>query len=398
MNGFERVSYKVKEYKFDFTGDKEDVAVNAVRFVETDIAASVTPLRFYKADGRIFAYCSGGALVEFISGSAVATGFTSQTPPLVIPLTVSGTRTVLFVGGSSAMMNGNAVTGVPYGNSFAFCGGRLFIANGRKVYYSAELNYTDFRTGTGYGGFVETEAEDGDVIYIARISNKLIILCERAVYELSPYGESYEFTLKRVCALGAIAAANSACKAGDGLCFSGEGSFFLFSGDKVKLIGTDLKRYDISEMKAATFDDGLYLLPFVSGGKNLVYVYDAACGKTAVISAGRFTPVGAFGYADGETYFYRAAKPENGFAAGGFNGEFDFGTCRKKAVCGIEAHISGSGEIEVNGEGSYRATLTEKCNAVSCFVHGRSFKIAFVNASADFRIYGLTVKYVIFGG
>ena len=399
MNGFNKVSYKVRTFKRDFTKEREAVLLNAVKYCETTIPVlGYMPVKVYRVNGFVYVYCDDKSVIKITSRSSFqSTGFTSEVPPLIISVIRNGARKVLFVGTNSAEIDGQSVD-VPFGESYAeFCG-RLFIAAGRKIYYSAEFDRTNFSEGLDFGGFIETDVQAGNIVCLAVASGKLAVLCEHALYELSPFGESFGWTLSRITDKRFNATTGSACGTENGMCFISDGVLYLLSDGKITAVGKELNEYAVTETAKAEFYDGLFVLPFVSGEKSFIYLYDVASGKTAVKECGACVPAGAYGYLYGSNVLLVLKKQDGEITVSGADGEYDFGTCLKKAVLGVEAHINGYATINIEGEGVFRATINDRCNAVSCFVHGRSFKIAFTDVSEDFKIYGLTVKYTVYGG
>ena len=211
MNGFNKVSYKVRTFKRDFTKEREAVLLNSVNYCETTIPASgYTPVKVYRVNGSVYVYCDDNGVIKLTTRGFQSTGFTSEVPPLIISVIKNGARKVLFIGTNSAEIDGQSVD-VPFGESFAYLGDRLFIASGRKIYYSAEFDWTNFSVGLDFGGFIETDVQSGNIVCLAVHSGKLAVLCEHALYELSPFGESFGWTLSRVTDKRFNAAHGAAC-------------------------------------------------------------------------------------------------------------------------------------------------------------------------------------------
>ena len=296
------------------------------------------------------------------------------------------------VSDSTAVAGETSVSGIPYGTSSAFCGGRLFIADGDKIKYSGEFDFTDFSVGLTFGGFIALDGADGEALFLAEDSGKLYVIAEHAVYRVSPYGEQFEFVSEKLSTFRLDVKKGTVYQTGNSVGFISGDDFCVLSGGKVKRAGKA-----ISGCLGATFGiaggfDGLYVLPVNLGTNKYVYLYDTENGTEALRDASGFTVAGRYAAKTNDAYLYKLAvglKP--------YSGEYDFGSCAQKSVSKVEAHITGSADIVVSGDGVFRATLTEKCNAASCFVHGRTFAIDFENASADFKPISLAVHYVIHG-
>lgn len=394
MNGFSAVNLKTQVYKRDFTDQSADAFF--LHLIDTGIsAAGITPLKFYRAGGDLYAYCSDKTLKKAANGGFTNTGFTSNVVPLVVSVIHNGAKKPLFIG-DTAVIDGQTISGVPYGADCEFFGGRLFIADGNTVRFSEEFDFTDFTVGLSFGGFIKVGEESGNVLRFAADGGKLYVICERAVYALTPYGNQYDFTMEKVSAFALDVAANSVFTVGNRTCFVSGNAFCVLCGGKVKKAGKeDLSGFNF---KPAGGQGGVYVLPLVSGGNEYVYAYDTVSEKEIFTAADGFSVSGGYAVKSADNKLY-ALKVKTGTetATAEYSGEYDLGSCRKKAVSRVEAHIRGNATIVVRGDGEFRAALTEKCNGVSCFIHGRSFYIGFENASEDFKAYNIAVHYTIYG-
>ena len=397
MNEFERVSYKSRVYEREF-GDNVKPS-SAARFKKTQVNVSgITPVKFYDVNGDTYVYCNDNALKKIVDNAPVSTGFTSSVVPLVAPVIKSGVKTVMFISNSAAEIGNDSISGVPYGNACVFMAGRLFIADGDKIKFSGEFDFTDFTVGLNFGGFLQVGKEDGDVLYLSDDCGKLCVLCEHAAYIVTPYGEEYEFKMEKVSSFALDVKKNTVINAGNRICFISGDGLCTFVGGKIKRAGETIGSIVVSSFGIAGENNGLYVLPLTSGSRAYVYVYDTVAEREILQALTGYTVYGGYAKKTGDSYLYKITTlTDADTVAADYSAEYDFGSCRKKSVCRVEAHIRGTADIVVTGDGYFRATLTEKCNAVSCFVHGRSFTIGFENASADFKLYRLSVQYIIYG-
>lgn len=397
MNGFSGVSYKTRVFEKKF-GERTEES-RGIYYTATSVSVSgVTPVRFYNADGEIYVYCADKSVVKVANNAVVSANFSSDVPPIIAPVMINGVKTTLFISDVGAKAGGETLTGVPYGKSCAFCADRLFIACTDRIKYSTEFDYTDFTTGLTFGGFIKTDDADGEVLFLAEDGGKLYAVCKRAVYVIKPYGEEYGFYSERISAFALDVKENTVFKTGNRICFISGNDLCVMVGGKIKVAGDALSALSVTAFGYAGGNNGLYVLPVTVGDNRYVYAYDTVKDAEILQLAGDYTVFGGYAVKTGAGTLYEISdRVERSTVAETYSGEYDFGTCAKKAVCKVEAHISGSAEISVTGDGVFRALLTEKCNAVSCFVHGRSFAVSFENASEDFRLYRLTVHYVIYG-
>lgn len=432
MNEFYKVSYKSKEFVRDFIKNEqaESTPETPTTETQTNFIADIsfnpttlprngfTPVKFYDfADGR-YAYCNNYYIKKVYQGVFTSVSIYSDYLPLIAPIVYNGEKQFLVVGKRNsqvrALVGSTEVTGVPFGVSCAIAAGRLFIGDKNRVYFSREFAYTDF---TG-GGFIDLDKDDGDIVFLAEAEGVLYVLCKHSVYKLSPLGEKYDFNLKKINSCYIDVRENSVCECFDTIFFtSGDTVFSLIDG-KVKQVGEKLKFKTFTNGIAGT-SDGLYLLPVTISGENFVYFYDQITGTENLKSAGDRIVTGkyAFKTTDGviariektvteETVVLNSVAENDSVETSetetedteDYDGEYDFGTCLKKAVTRVEAHITGSATISIVGDGFKTATLTEKCNSFSCFIHGQSFSVTFTNRSADFSVVKLKIKYVVYGG
>ncbi|MBP5465938.1 MAG: hypothetical protein J6Y43_00020 [Clostridia bacterium] len=395
MNGFNAVKLKTHIFRRDFTDKSSETSV--VRFVKTAVsAAGITPVKFYNACGDVYAYCSDRTLKKAVNGAFVNTGFTSDAVPLIAPVIYNGNSAALFIGDGTASVGGVSVSGVPYGSDCAFFGGRLFIADGNAVRFSEEFDFTDFTVGLSFGGYIKVGKECGDVLHFAADGGKLYVICEKGIYALAPYGNQYDFTMEKVSAFALDVKADSVFTVGNRTCFLSGDAFCVLCGGKVKKTGKE----DFSGFTAKTAGgtDGVYVLSLISDGTEYVYVYDTVSGKETLMIADGFSVSGGYAVNLNDGYLYTLnVRTETATLTTEISGEYDFGTCRKKAVSKVETHIRGSATLTVRGDVVFRAAVSGKCNSVPCFVHGRNFYIGFENASADFKAYNIAVHYTIYG-
>ena len=95
MNDFNKVSYKTRVYKRDFT-DVNKLSSYASFFRTTLNAAGIVPVRIYDVNGEIYAYCGDKTLRKATNGSFASTGFTANVIPLVVPIILNGVNKTLF--------------------------------------------------------------------------------------------------------------------------------------------------------------------------------------------------------------------------------------------------------------------------------------------------------------
>lgn len=397
MNAFQSVSLDKKTFKRDFTDTVK--TVNELGYTRTDVVAEgFSPVKFYRCNGETYAYCTDKNIRKTVGNGFTSVNFTSDVIPLILAVTVGGAKKVMFVSDLTSEIDGETVSGIPYGAAGAFCGGRLFIADGYKLRYSGEFDFTDFSVGLDFGGFIEVDKDAGEILYLSESGGELYVVCEHAAFTLSPYGEPYEFKMEKIVSFGLSVVENTVFGSGGYIGFISGKDFCVLTSGKIKKAGDALGSYPAATAGVAGGVDGLYVLPFEVGASKYAYVYDFTTGKEAAQSVDGYTVAGGYAVKSDDDRLYRVTfGSKTVTATNAYSEKYDFGTCAKKAICRIEAHIRGNCRLTVKGDGTFTSTITENCNSVSCFVHGRSFDITFDMQSADFKLYRLSAQYVIYG-
>lgn len=397
MNGFDKVSYKTHVFKRDFTDQIK--TVNQLTFTRTTIATvSTSPVKFYHCNGETYGYSTDKKIRKIVGNDYVVQDFTSNVVPLILPVIVNGEKKVMFVSDETAKIDNQTVSGVPYGSSGIFCAGRIFIADGNKLKYSAEFDFVNFSVGLDFGGFIELDKDAGEILYLSKNGDDLYVIAEHAIFSFSPYGKPYEFKLERIPTFGLSIWKNSVFGENGVVGFLNGKDFCMLSSGKVKFISNTMNTVGNFTLGVADGYNGFYALPFTVNRVNHVFAYDFGLKKEILEQVSSWSVSGEYASKITDIRFYRTSiSTATVTVPATYDGEYDFGSCAKKSVCGVEAHITGSADIVISGDGVFRATLTEKCNRASCFVHGQSFNISFENASSDFKLLSLALSYVIHG-
>ncbi|MBO4251966.1 MAG: hypothetical protein J5911_04840 [Clostridia bacterium] len=402
MNGFSKVSYKTRVYKREFSDAVR--TADKFTFTRTTIAnASATPVKFYHCNGEIYGYSTDKKIRKVNGNEYTYQDFTSNVLPLILPVIVNGEKKVIFISDETAKIGNQTITGVPYGNSGVFCAGRLFIADGNRIRYSEEFDFVNFNVGLEFGNFIEVDLDAGEILYLAKNGDDISVVAEHALFNLSPYGKPFEFKVDRIPSFRLSVVKNSVYGEGGWIGFMSGNDFCVFSGGKVKNVSKVMHTVGNYTIGVAGGYHELYVLPYTANRLSYVFAYDFSFKKEVLEklttdALNTYTVAGEYASRITDIRFYRTSiETVKETASASYDGEYDFGSCAKKSVCKVEAHIDGSAEIVISGDGEYRAAITEKCNAVSCFVHGRLFNITFENASSDFKLYKLVINYVIHG-
>ena len=434
MNGFNKVSYKQRKFVMEFVKPEpsaqeetqetqyETIKTSDIVFTATSLSRNGFSLvKAYDAAGSRYFYCNNKYIEKIVNNVFRGMSFYSDKPPVILPVVHNGETKVLVVGKYNDQVNATvgdtSVSGVPFGTAYAVVAGRLFIGDKSRLNFSKPFDFTEFSHELGSGGFIDLDADDGDIIYLAEAQGVLYVFCKHCIYKLSPLGEEYDFTLKKISTCYLNIREKSVCECFDTVYFASDDAIFAFSGDKVKQVGEGLKFLTFTNGYAGVAD-GIYILPVTLSGANKIYIYDGASGTEKLKDANGYTLCGNYAYKSADNVIYRIGRTvveetvaietagvtsgESGSAQTTeetdlFDGDYDLGTCLKKAVTGVEAHVAGSATMNIEGEGFKTVTLTGACNAFTCFLHGKNFHITFTNRSQDFFISKLTIKFITYG-
>lgn len=397
MNDFAKVSYKPRVFKRNFSDTVK--IVDKLTYTRTSVATlSTSPVRFYRCNGDTYAYCTDKKVRKIQGMEFLFQDFTSNVVPLILPVIINGEKKVMFVSDETAKIDGQTVSGVPYGCSGAFQAGRLFIADGSKLRYSDDFDFVNFSVGLDLGGFIELDQDAGEIVYVAKNGDDLYVIAEHAIFSLSPYGNPYEFQMKRLPTFGLSIVKNTVFGENGIIGFMNGRDFCVLSSGKIKFVSAALNTFGNYTVGVADGYNRLYVLPLTLNRVNYVFAYDFELKKEILEPMGNYVVAGEYAAILTDIRFYRTSiNAVTETVSDPYDGEYDFGTCARKSVCKVEAHITGSAEMVIAGDGVYRATITERCNCVSCFVHGRIFNVNFTNTSSDFKISQLVITYVIHG-
>ncbi len=384
--------------------------------------------RTYFAGGKLFVYCSDGAVYECVKeGSgvfttynfvkALETAFAAE--PLVIPITDSGEGKTLIVGKEGATVLGvNAETGektseaadVPYGSFFAICAGRLFIADGRELFFSESYDCTNFSTGVSGEGEIIADGECGDIIALSAVGEELYILCKRRILVLSPKGDIAEWTLKKAATQGFSAEAGFAAGCGKHLVFISGKRLYKYDSSGLKVAKSKLNdRYsDLKETAGSA--DGAFLIPLFYGSGEKTYVYDPETEEEFLLPKyyGLSRTGGYCTDYDGKKIYKLTSGLTNdggGGVAGGAGGfdepacqlgtNYDFGSYANKNLIKVVVKTRGAGTVSIRGDSATKSfDLASGYTELNVGIVSRRFRLDFGATSENFEPQAIRFTYV----
>ncbi len=235
--------------------------------------------RIYRAawDGRFYAYASGSLYVReegaFVrrSGCTVPSdivGFisregTAQTYAVcrdeTYKINYNGTETVSALGG---------------GDCAALYNERLFSAKGDRVAYTQALTPQSAGVGVQGRGYIDLPHENGNILRMTGLENKLFLFRERGISYLRVLGDNLNFNAGSVtCSFGRLNA-RSVAKCGGKIAFLSESGFFLFDGTVCERISvSDDIDFTVSA-EGAGQGGKYYAAVTLKSGERALFAYD----------------------------------------------------------------------------------------------------------------------------
>ena len=399
----ESVSVKNKTYKLDF---KDCFAVNLAvdkngvydGYGLTEIAKVfklTNAVAVYNADNKYFIYCNDGSVYQVTAISRVYMGNAGGSPPRLISVLSGNTVKYLFVGKNSFYINGAAVD-IPAASVATLHNGRLFTANGRVVTFSKPVDFENNSVSlTPYGTLGVCERA-GNVVGFYSDSDKLAIICEHAIYNLTAFGESIDFNFERLNISALDVKANSIVCFNDGCIFLSGEKLYKYSNGKITVQETLLNNFNFTVCGSAAQKDGIYLLPVTVNGENYIYALNNMDGRESFIATTSAI------IADGGLIL--SGGVVNKLTDSGFMGErilstnpIDFGISGVKTVCVISASVGADCTLKVKGDfGEKRYSLKTGGNIIKTNLKSQAFTFSLSSANG-FTVKNFNVKYRLKG-
>lgn len=234
--------------------------------------------------------------------------------------------------------------------------GRLFAVdteNAFKLRWSGGGDGADWTEGVDGAGSVCIDGARGGILNVVPYKQKLALLCGQGIALFNAYGNPENFKLQYIDGLIKDVVKNSACVAGGKLIFWADGGLYSFDGVNAGKLGLNLndKPQDITQAKGLGSE--YYMLAkstFLN--RRVIYVINVKEQSWYVIDLpavtlyenGRmhaFTEDGHYALTYGNAYTY-------------YSGEFNFGTCAKKALTAIHFGCESSVNVSVFADGRER--------------------------------------------
>ena len=191
---------------YDRESDNPEVMRGGTRVGSTAMGGDVTGLFDYNNGSRLVATCEDGKIYEYVSSDwavvsgARATGNdTTVTTRWAAEMFYGATTTAnLLIMGNGVdnlarfdTTNGAVALGGSPPSAATFptaWQGKLWVATGSIIYYSATNNCEDWTSGGGGGNIVIYRGFDGNVTGLAAFANNLFIFKRSSIYRIAPTG------------------------------------------------------------------------------------------------------------------------------------------------------------------------------------------------------------------
>ena len=339
----EKISANLK-YQTVYT-PKTDMSINRI-FKVWD--------KFYinYADGRV---CECGDDGENIIAFTMSTGDYVLTPVICngskgVLITERGTASEVHVGIFASFIE------LPVDEYSLMLGNLFFVAGGNFLSYTDAVDFSEFK------GEITFPLDAGKIVGMTAVDKKIVVVCEFAVYLVTAFGESTEFTVERVLDNKTVALKDTVKKVKDNVVFTDGKNLFAYKDRAVKeiAIAGTLSGYRI--IGSACADGNCYVLSLLKDGVRYLYRHDFNDDSDAFIKVD--SPAVCDGYAviDGNICALFDVGEGNSLQVGEWKSiPMDLNSSCKKTLLSVSASVKGNADITVGektGKKTFRLSET----------------------------------------
>ena len=357
------------------------------RFVRDDYTASA----YIETD----MYCAAGGKVSCRGGGAwrELPGVTFPSPPSAVGYRLYGDDCLIMTSGTDGMYVWDGVSPArkvdsPMITSMAMSGERMFACvagESNAVYFSDDLDPTEWTVGSGRGGFVQLLDERGKLLRALDFLGYVYLVREYGVSRISGTYDASALTAANLYVAGGALQAGGAAVCGDFIMLAGADGLYAFDGYSASR-RLRAVRLSPSPEASGVYADGKYYLAAKTGsegeGNDTLIVYDIAENTFSLsrIAIKRLCKPGGDVYSvlrDGRTV--RVAKC--GAVLGEplvkvwESGALDYGTPEVKTLSEVTLRTEGDAELSVTADGRTR-TFSVKGGGVRRVRPGLSGRVA----------------------
>ena len=275
-----KVSVKDKPYIVNKFKDLTDFALGTSVCVDRlDCGINTTPITdgelnptkiffengvlYYFQDGSLFRLDGGGneQVYTATDGKSIS----------VIGLNYKGKESVLIVedGGKGKVITDIQTISVnlPNAEYYQVLGMQIFLGNKRELLFGECYDLS------GFDKPIVMPISAGEIKGLIPYQKKLLIFCENAIYQLTPFGEETDYILERKTVIDLEVLGGSAKRLGESVVFISENKIFRYTNGNLTQIKSAFNLSDFSVCKNAGGYNNLYLLPVMIKGKIGYYLY-----------------------------------------------------------------------------------------------------------------------------
>lgn len=303
---------------------------------------------------RIFVAVDGGAIYESVDGKPVKIVSASVTEFEAEKVLSDGESKVLltFPGGVNYLVGKNSVARsgcTIYSAVHATLGDRIFFGLKNKIVFDC-FSELDELTEDNAKSVITLPDEVGEIIALIGRKKKMLVFCEKAVYELSVFGAATEYEIKRLLTFEGVAAVGSVCAVGDDVLLVMDDALYVYSDGNLNAADTvtDIGAYAISGKAATT--SGKYILPLKKGKKYYLFVYGKGDSSEQLILTSNAT-IADGGYFIGSMTVNKLEGDGGVGTAKWVSENLDFGSVKLKSL--KEITLKSNREITLNVKGEF---------------------------------------------
>ena len=401
-NELQSVSVKTREYKVqDFkeitesfinvrvTPEKVDTLLKSQTVYTPKSEAAVD--KVYKLWGKLYIVYKDGNVCDCSGSAEISISKAEQGVEIALyPVLYKGERGVLI-------HEKNVKTKVVIYPSFftiklpefeyVYMLGNLFFISNKNV-----LTYTDQVDFSKFNGEIVLPSETGDVVGLAALDKRLVAVCERAVYLITAFGESNEFTVERAVTIDKTAEKGSVTRVLDSVVFKCGKDLYTYKNKSVtKTRAEYLEDYLIDGY--ACEDKGVYVLPLKKGDDKYLFRHGISDNSDALIKVDNNTATSEYMLVDNNVAVITDSSDGVGFGKGEWSSVLmDFSSQKKKTLLQMSAEVKGNVDVKVSGSaGSKTFEFNCQKNVKRPNYTSEKFRLTF--DGIDFALQNLNLKY-----
>ena len=321
--------------------------------------------------------------------------------PLLLSVMKDGKKEIVAINkeGARFLSDIKTVFDVPYGERCLVLWGRLFIANGKNLYFGGPFNFSDASVRLENQGFISFGYEDGNIVGLCAFVNELIVLTERAIYKLTLSDD--DFIMEKANLPPLNIQKDTVVGFGDRVIFVNDNHLCEYKkGGLVIADGIFNSSGFICNGKAVKNMRNNILPIYDKNNQNLLYIRDVATGAEKVVSS--FSNVVGDGglIVDTEGRKLYLLDDEGDYQDSGVweSKSFDFGVSNKKTLIEISLYVSKDALLTVKGDFGERKYALKAGHVIKRInLYSRSFVFLLTSAQTGFYARDMKLKYRVTG-